>query len=115
MEEAGKQAGVAEPEVLQLELQPGSCAFHHGNMWHGSGKNQMSGVIRRSLVMVYIPAESRFKPAGAYVEGGYLPGRYKRFGDDTMDESFFPIVWQQDGYRTPFLADYCQDGARVGV
>jgi phytanoyl-CoA hydroxylase len=109
MEQAGMQAGVDQPEVLQLALKPGDCAFHHGHMWHGSGRNQMAGVVRRSLVIAYMPAESRFKPAGAYVAGGYLAGRYKRFGDDGMDESFFPIVWQQDGYRTPFLAEYCGD------
>ncbi len=22
---------------------------------------------------------------------------------DEMDESFFPILWREDGYRTPFL------------
>jgi phytanoyl-CoA hydroxylase len=109
MEQAAKRAGIDEPEVIQLAVKPGSCAFHHGHMWHGSGKNTMPGTVRRSLVLAHIPAESRFKPAGAYVPGGYIAGRYKRFGDDTMDESFFPIVWQQDGYRTPFLADYCQD------
>ena len=44
-----------------------------------------------------------------YVPGGYIAGRYKRYGDDTMDESFFPIVWQADGYRSCFLRDYCED------
>jgi len=110
MEQAAKRAGIDEPNVLELALKPGDCAFHHGHMWHGSGRNRMAGVVRRSLVIAYVPSESRFKPVGAYVPGGYLPGRYKRFGDDTMDESFFPIVWQQDGYRTPFLGEYC-DGA----
>lgn len=109
MEQAAKQAGVDEPEVLQLALKPGDGVFHHGQMWHGSGKNLMQGVVRRSLVIAHIPADSRFKPTGAYVPGGYLPGRYKRYGDDTMDESFFPIVWQQNGYRTPYLQEYCGD------
>lgn len=109
MEQAANRVGIEQPEVLELEMKPGSCAFHHGNMWHGSGKNLMPGVVRRSLVMAYIPAEARFKPTGAYVPGGYIAGRYKRFGNDTMDESFFPIVWRQDSYRTPFLADYCQN------
>jgi len=116
MEQAAQQAGIDHPEVLQLELKPGSGAFHHGNMWHGSNKNLMSGVVRRSLVMAYIPAESRFKPAGAYVPGGYLPGRYKRFGDDTMEESFFPIVYQSEGDHTAFLEDYCgrQEDGKTG-
>jgi hypothetical protein len=109
MEQAAQRAGVSHPEVLELALKPGSCAFHHGHMWHGSGKNLMPDRIRRSLVVASIPAESKFKSSGTYVPGGYIAGRYKRFGDDTMDESFFPIVWRQDGYRTPFLSEYCED------
>ena len=31
--------------------------------------------------------------------------RYKRMQDDTMDESFFPILWSRTGYRTPHLPD----------
>jgi phytanoyl-CoA hydroxylase len=108
MEQAANRAGV-EPEVLELELAPGSCAFHHGNMWHGSGQNLLPESIRRSLVIAHIPSESQFKSTGAYVPGGYIAGRYKRYGDDAMDESFFPIVWQENGYRSPFLADYCSD------
>jgi hypothetical protein len=23
-----------------------------------------------------------------------------------MDESFFPILWRNDGYRSPFIAPY---------
>jgi phytanoyl-CoA hydroxylase len=114
MEQAAQQAGVTQPEVVSLDLAPGSAVFHHGHTWHGSGKNQRPGAVRRSLVLAYIPAESRFKPASTYVPGGYIAGKYKRYGDDTMDESFFPIVWQQDGYRTPFLADYCGDALGDG-
>lgn len=109
MEQAAKRAGIDHPEVVQLDVKPGSCAFHHGHMWHGSGKNLMPDMLRRSLVLAHVPAESRFKPAGTFVPGGYIAGRYKRFGDDTMDESFFPIVWRKDGYRTPFLQNYCRD------
>ena len=38
---------------------------------------------------------------------GYIYSRYKRFGDDTMDEAFFPITWRHDGYRPAFLEPYC--------
>lgn len=110
MEQAAKRVGIAHPEVLQLELNAGDAVFHHGHMWHGSGKNQISNFTRRSLVIAHIPSESRFKPTGAYVPGGYLAGRYKRFGDDTMEESFFPIVWREDGYQSTFIANYCGDG-----
>jgi hypothetical protein len=26
--------------------------------------------------------------------------------DLSMDESYFPILWRQDGYRSPFLDPY---------
>ena len=29
-----------------------------------------------------------------------------------MDESFFPVTWREDGYRSPFLDDYL--AGRVG-
>lgn len=70
----------------------------------------MSDRVRRSLVFAMIPAESRFKPVEAYVPGGYIAGRHKRYGDDTMDESFFPITWTEQGYQTPFISAYCGDG-----
>lgn len=50
MEQAALRAGVEHPEVVELEVKPGSCAFHHGHTWHGSGKNLMP-LIRRSLVI----------------------------------------------------------------
>lgn len=109
MEQAARRAHIPKPEVRPLHLKPGSCAFHHGYMWHGSGQNRMPDATRRSLVLSYIPADARFKPASTYVPGGYIAGKYKRQGDETMDEGFFPIVWRDDGYRTPFLADYCDD------
>jgi hypothetical protein len=43
---------------------------------------------------------------------GYIYSRYKRFGDDTMDETFFPITWRSDGYRSPFIEPYCN--RRIG-
>ncbi|MEO0987879.1 MAG: phytanoyl-CoA dioxygenase family protein [Cyanobacteria bacterium J06639_14] len=112
MEQAAKRAAIDYPDVLQLDLKPGSCAFHHGHMWHGSGKNLMADRVRRSLVLSYIPAEAQFKPCSAYVPGGYIAGKYKQQGNDSMDESFFPIVWQDNGYRTPFLEGYCEDALR---
>ncbi|ARV61266.1 phytanoyl-CoA dioxygenase family protein [Nostocales cyanobacterium HT-58-2] len=109
MEQAAKRAGINDPEVVELELPAGSCAFHHGHMWHGSGKNLLPDKIRRSLVIATVPSQAKFKSAGAYVPNGFTAGRYKRYGDNTMDEDFFPIMWTQDGYRTPFLAEYCED------
>ncbi|WP_323366792.1 phytanoyl-CoA dioxygenase family protein [Leptothoe sp. PORK10 BA2] len=102
MEQAAQAVGVDQPDVVQLNIPPGGGVFHHGNTWHGSGKNTMD-VVRRSMVLAYVPANAEFQPCGSYVPGGYIAGKYRRQGDNTMDESFFPIVWREDGYRTPFL------------
>jgi hypothetical protein len=32
---------------------------------------------------------------------GAVYGRYKRHGTLEMDESFFPVLWREDGYRSP--------------
>jgi ectoine hydroxylase-related dioxygenase (phytanoyl-CoA dioxygenase family) len=90
-----------EPELVPVEVPAGGGAFHSGWTWHGSGVNG-SPAPRRSLVAHCMSSEARFHPETT----GYLYSRYKRFGDDTMDESFFPITWRQDGYRSPFLTDY---------
>ncbi len=105
MESAAAQAGEHDPKVVQMDLKPGSCVFHHGNIWHGSGQNTVD-VTRRSLVIIHVPADSEFQEAGSYIPGGYIAAKYRRHGDNTMDESFFPIVWREDGYRTPFLKRY---------
>jgi len=105
MYQAAHEAGVSQPEVVPIELSAGSCVIHHGQTWHGSGKNHHRDRSRLSLAVHTLSSEATFQPTGA----GYIYGRYKRANDLTMDENFFPILWTQDGYRSPHLADYCQD------
>jgi hypothetical protein len=105
MEQAAEAAGETELEIVTVAVPAGSAVIHHGYIWHGSGPNTRSDKIRRSLGVHLLPAHTRFRPSGA----GYIFGRYQRVGDTTMDETFFPILWTQEGYRSPFLADYCQD------
>ena len=89
-------------EVVPVEVPAGGCAIHAGGTWHGSDANRMSEP-RRSLVTHCIAAEARFHRT----EVSYIYSRYRRVGDDTMDETFFPVLWTQSGYRTPFLESYC--------
>lgn len=105
MKRAAAELGLPEPEVVPIEIAAGSCVIHHGNTWHGSGKNLRRDRPRRSVAVHTLSSDAKFQPTGA----GYIYGRYKRVGDTTMDENFFPILWTRDGYRTPFLADYCRD------
>ena len=84
LREAAAAAGV-QPELVPVEVPAGGGAFHAGWTWHGSGVNH-AAVPRRSLVAHCMSSEARFHPDTV----GYLYSRYKRFGDDTMDETFFP-------------------------
>jgi phytanoyl-CoA hydroxylase len=107
MLQAAAQAGVPEPELVVVEVPAGGCAFHHGRTWHGLGQTTRTEGRFHSIGLHTIPAHAQFHATNP---AGYIYGRYKRVGDRTMDESFFPVLWREDGYRTPFLADYCEDG-----
>jgi phytanoyl-CoA hydroxylase len=106
MLKAAAQAGVSAPELVAVEIPAGGCAFHHGRTWHALGKTTRSDRYFHSIGLHLIPAAARFHPVN---KPGYIYGRYKRVGSLEMDENFFPILWTTDGYRTPFLKDYCQD------
>ncbi|MEW6738018.1 MAG: phytanoyl-CoA dioxygenase family protein [Acidobacteriota bacterium] len=99
MQEHAAAVGVTNPEIIPIEIQAGSCTIHHGKIWHGSGRNLRTDKVRRSIGIHTLSAQTCFRPRGA----GYIYGRYKRAGDTTMDENFFPILWTQAGYRSPFL------------
>jgi hypothetical protein len=78
------------PDFVPVEVPAGGGAFHAGWTWHGSNVNT-SGSPRRSIVAHCMSADARFHPSIT----GYLYSRYKRFCDDTMDESFFPVTWRE--------------------
>ena len=56
------------------------------------------GDPRRALVSHCFSAQARFTD-----EVGYIYSRYKRAGSDEMDESYFPILWSEDGRRSRFI------------
>ena len=101
MREAARLAAVDEPEHVELVVPAGGGAFHHGWVWHGSQVNHGTRP-RRTIVAHCLPSEARYHPDNV----GSVYSRYKRFGDNTMDESYFPILWRDDGYRSPFLDPY---------
>ncbi len=52
------------------------------------------------------PAQARFVPARLGEGNRPIYGRYRRLDDDSMDENHFPVLWSQDGRRTPGLEVY---------
>jgi ectoine hydroxylase-related dioxygenase (phytanoyl-CoA dioxygenase family) len=91
----------AELETVPVVVQPGGGSFHHGLTWHGSAPNRSGTVPRMALVSHLIAAETRFHETNVDV----TYSRYRRRGDLSLDESFFPVVWDETGYRTPWLAE----------
>jgi hypothetical protein len=53
-----------------------------------------------------LAVETRFHPVNADL----IYSRYRRHGDLSMDESFFPVLWSEDGGRTPWLAELPEIG-----
>ena len=104
---AAKEAGVQNPEIMPVELPPGSAIFFHGDLWHGSGRNHSATQTRRSFAVSTLPRQAQFQPLG--VGTGYIFNRYRRLGSLEMHESYYPILWSKNGDRTPFLAEYCRD------
>jgi ectoine hydroxylase-related dioxygenase (phytanoyl-CoA dioxygenase family) len=96
----------AAPEGEDIDVAPvvvkaGGGSFHHGLTWHGSAPNTSTSVGRMALVSHFVPVETRFHEVNVDV----TYSRYRRRGDLSLDESFFPVVWDESGYRTPWLAE----------
>jgi hypothetical protein len=36
----------------------------------------------------------------------------RSFDDNQLDENYFPILWREDGYRTPQIETYLRQGQR---
>lgn len=104
MREAAARAG-ADPEIAFVEVNAGGGSFHHGGTWHGSGANG-SPIPRRSLVLHAMPVEAEYRPEGFDQGIGPIYSRYKRLGDNSLDENHFPVLWREDGYRTPQIETY---------
>jgi ectoine hydroxylase-related dioxygenase (phytanoyl-CoA dioxygenase family) len=95
-----------EVDLVPIVVPAGGCAFHHSLTFHGSGPNRAT-VERRALVSHLVPAETRFHPTN--VDPTY--SRYRRHDDLSLDESFFPIVWDKGGGRSAWLHELPPVGA----
>ncbi len=108
MKAAARAAGVEAPAPVMIEVPAGSCVFHAGEIWHGSGPNTTGDRMRRSIGIHMVRTDARFSDR----HGGYIYRRYQRSGDDALDESFFPVLWASMGHRTGWIERYCETGRR---
>jgi ectoine hydroxylase-related dioxygenase (phytanoyl-CoA dioxygenase family) len=89
-----------EPERVPVVVKAGGCSFHHSLTFHGSGPNEAT-VERRALVSHLVPVHTRFHPRNTDV----IYSRYRRRGDLSLDESFFPVIWDENGARSAWLRE----------
>lgn len=101
-------AGIEPPEPTPIVVPAGSIVFHAGEIWHGSDQNRSDTRMRRSIGVHMIRPDAEFSDR----PGGYIYRRYQRTGDSRLDESFFPILWAEDGSRTAWIDGYCTTGQR---
>lgn len=98
-------------EFACIEVPEGGVAFHHQNTWHGSGLN-VTDNTRRVLAIHTLNTECRFREDKDYI--GYIYGKYVRYDENgkrsnELDESFYPICWSKDEYRSKWLNSYCDN------
>ena len=104
MHQAAQREGV-DVDIAYVEVPAGGGSFHHGKTWHGSGSND-STRPRRALVLHAMRSDVQYQPA-CFDQGiGPIYSRYKKLGDNTMDENYFPVIWSENGYRTAALSIY---------
>jgi len=84
--------------IKYIEVPAGGAVFHHGETWHGSGYNT-SKKHRRSIVSHCVPAHAKFHPTNVGGTGGIYK-KYMKLNSLEMDESFFPVIWTQNGRKT---------------
>lgn len=85
-------------DVMHLEVRAGTAVFHHGDLWHGSGPN-LSEHSRRAVVSHCMRHDTRFHPK----LNSHIYSRYRQFDTLNMSESFFPVLWTEDGQRTEVI------------
>ncbi len=97
-----------ELELVPIEVPAGGAAFHDGWTFHGSPPNERADRERRAIVSHMVSTDTRWAddatPHPIY-------SKYRRPGEQELDEAFFPILWREDGHRTPWLDEWCAPAA----
>ena len=93
----------AELELVPIEVAAGGAAFHHGWTFHGSPPNERADAQRRAIISHMITTDTRWNPARPHP----IYSRYRRPDEREIDEAFFPVMWREDGYRSPWIDEWC--------
>jgi len=91
-----------QPDMVPIEVPPGGAAFHHGLCFHGSPPNERPDAERRAIISHMVTTDTTWHPTTRHP----LYSRYMRPDDLELDEVYFPIMWREDGYRTPYIESH---------
>ena len=79
-------------DIVKIKIPAGGVSFHHGLTWHGSSVNK-SPNDRRALVAHCVPHDAKFHPINCGGTGR-IYRKYKMNDTDELNDSFFPLLWQ---------------------
>ena len=104
---AGKQGvELTEDMFVKINAAPGTVVLHHSHVWHGSGPNVSETEERMVVVGQCSTSDTVYAEQPGHDPVSQLFRRYKMHGSNIPHENFHPILWREDGYRTPWLDDY---------
>jgi ectoine hydroxylase-related dioxygenase (phytanoyl-CoA dioxygenase family) len=89
----------AEVDMVPIEVPAGGAAFHDGWTFHGSPPSERADRERRSIISHMLTTRTTWHPTNV----NPLYSRYRRPGETELDEAFFPVLWREDGHRTPWI------------
>ena len=90
-----------EVDLVPIEVPAGGAAFHDGWTFHGSPPSERADRERRSIISHMLTTRTTWHPTNV----NPLYSRYRRPFEAELDEAFFPVMWREDGYRTPWIEE----------
>ncbi|KAM9950641.1 hypothetical protein ACTFIT_011907 [Dictyostelium discoideum] len=93
---------IDELTIHPVTVKAGGCSIHHGKLWHGSNSNPSSFKERVSVAIHFAPGDSVFSDT---VKPCFSFGRYKIYGSNKLEESFYPITFSKTSYKSPIIID----------
>ncbi|KAN0021982.1 hypothetical protein ACTFIU_004131 [Dictyostelium citrinum] len=109
LQNASKVNGIESTDNLPIHfvtVKAGGCSIHHGKLWHGSNTNPSSFKGRMVVAIHFIPGDSEFNPN---LKAQFSFGRYKIFGSNKLEETFYPITYSKNGYISPIIPSSIRD------
>jgi hypothetical protein len=89
-------------EFVPIVVKAGTCVFHSPWIWHASGNSKRADVTRRTYIRILFPGDSTHHPD---IKNRFY-SRYFGFEEYEFDERFFPLLWSENGYRSPWVDRY---------